>query len=418
MGDSGLLQARARRKDAARRVRAAFDGSQTLRLDGCSSWIFANVDSRGYYRTSYDADEPAGARRGGAERPTDAARADHAARGSLDAGWARRARTSPTILSLVESAGEDRAQPAIATALWRINYISDWLVDERSGRRFERWVRRPFRPLMDRLGWTPRTGETDDVQSLRSAVIFTMGNAGRDPEVLREARRLAGLHVTDAAPAAPEPRRRGAAAAAIDGDAALYDRYLARMAGSARIPGEQLQYLAALAFFTDPALRKRTLAYATSSNIRTQDAPTLIRLLMQRPVGACGHMGASQEQLGNASRDRSGSSRAFQQSSGRLQHFCDSRARETTSSRFFSAASASPATDAHAAQSLETIDALHRRTRRSAQAKEPGGRFLERRRAQNSYPIPVHSPSLAHCYPARDRSAHRRNSATAVLFPR
>ncbi|HUP39929.1 MAG TPA: hypothetical protein VM115_07395 [Vicinamibacterales bacterium] len=29
-------------------------GTQTLRLDGCSSWIFANADRRGYYRTSYD----------------------------------------------------------------------------------------------------------------------------------------------------------------------------------------------------------------------------------------------------------------------------------------------------------------------------------------------------------------------------
>ncbi len=30
--------------------------TQTVKLDGCSSWVFANVDSRGYYRTSYDAD--------------------------------------------------------------------------------------------------------------------------------------------------------------------------------------------------------------------------------------------------------------------------------------------------------------------------------------------------------------------------
>ena len=30
--------------------------TQTVTIDGCSSWIFANADSRGYYRTSYDSD--------------------------------------------------------------------------------------------------------------------------------------------------------------------------------------------------------------------------------------------------------------------------------------------------------------------------------------------------------------------------
>ena len=68
VGDSGLLQARARRaksQPAACTLLSA--GTQTVTLDGCSSWIFANVDSRGYYRTSYDADEPARAWRGRAE---------------------------------------------------------------------------------------------------------------------------------------------------------------------------------------------------------------------------------------------------------------------------------------------------------------------------------------------------------------
>ena len=53
-----------------------------------------------------------------------------------------------------------------------------------------------------------------------------MGNAGRDPDVLREARRLAGLHMTGAAQLHPSLVDAALQLAAIDGDTALYERYL------------------------------------------------------------------------------------------------------------------------------------------------------------------------------------------------
>ena len=91
----------------------------------------------------------------------------------------------------------------------------------------------PHRTTVDgRLGWAPRPGESEDVQSLRSSVIFTLGNAGHDPDVLREARRLAQLHATGATLLHASMVDTALQLAAIEGDTELYDLYLARLAGS------------------------------------------------------------------------------------------------------------------------------------------------------------------------------------------
>jgi aminopeptidase N len=186
-------------------------------------------------------------------------------------------------LSLSHQLVDGELSPAISTALSRMNYISERLVDEPLRPAFERWVRGTVRPLMDRLGWTPKPGEGDGIQSLRSSVIFTMGSAGRDAAVLREAQRLARLHVTGVTRLDASIAETALQLAAIDGNAALYDLYLARMVDAATSPAEQRHYLGALSFFSDAELQNRTLAYTISSNIRTQDAPTLIRRMMQRP---------------------------------------------------------------------------------------------------------------------------------------
>ena len=255
--------------------------TETSKLTGCSSWIFANADSRGYYRTSYDA---ANLRALGEALLT--GRLTPLEQTTLlEDVWALVRRGDQSIaeyLSLSGQLAKGHLSPAIATALYRINYISEWLVEERQRPAFQNWVRSAVRPLMDRLGWTPKRGESDDIHELRSIVLFTMGNAGRDREVLREARRLAQLHVTNAARLHPSLVDTTLDLAAIEGDAALYEQYVSRMKAP-ESPSEHLQYLAALSFFTDPDLQQRTLDYATSSEIRTQDAPRLIRMMMQRP---------------------------------------------------------------------------------------------------------------------------------------
>ena len=73
--------------------------------------------------------------------------------------------------------------------------------------------------------------------------------------------------------------------AAINGDAPLYEKYVARMAGAAS-RDEQIRFRDSLAYFSEPSISNRTLDYATSTEVRTQDAPDIISALMARPWAA------------------------------------------------------------------------------------------------------------------------------------
>jgi aminopeptidase N len=71
--------------------------------------------------------------------------------------------------------------------------------------------------------------------------------------------------------------------AASGGDLALYEQYLAQLATLAAQPEAYYRFLNALPWFTSPELSKRTLDYALSPAVRTQDAATLLASMMTKP---------------------------------------------------------------------------------------------------------------------------------------
>jgi aminopeptidase N len=71
--------------------------------------------------------------------------------------------------------------------------------------------------------------------------------------------------------------------AAFGGDAALYDRYLAHIKKVQSEPEEYYSFLQALSYFRNPALIKRTLDFAVSANVRTQDTGILLASMLARP---------------------------------------------------------------------------------------------------------------------------------------
>jgi hypothetical protein len=68
--------------------------------------------------------------------------------------------------------------------------------------------------------------------------------------------------------------------AAASGDAALYDRYMAQLEKSSGQPEEYYRFFGALPAFGEPALVQRTLRFAVSPAVRTQDTGTLIAGLL------------------------------------------------------------------------------------------------------------------------------------------
>jgi puromycin-sensitive aminopeptidase len=73
--------------------------------------------------------------------------------------------------------------------------------------------------------------------------------------------------------------------AASAGDSPLYDRYLERLHNSSGRPDEYDRFLTALVSFRSPDLVARTLDFALSPAVRSQDAPTLVAGLLSLPWG-------------------------------------------------------------------------------------------------------------------------------------
>jgi hypothetical protein len=106
---------------------------------------------------------------------------------------------------------------------------------------------------------------------------------GNDPAVQATARELALRYIADpnSVPSTLAPKV--LQVAAVGGDAALYQRYLDQMKTAGAQPERYYRYFNALSWFSDPSLVKRTLELAVSTDVRSQDASTVLGSLLVHP---------------------------------------------------------------------------------------------------------------------------------------
>jgi puromycin-sensitive aminopeptidase len=130
-------------------------------------------------------------------------------------------------------------------------------------------------PAAAELGWSPRDGESELTRQLRGDLLRALGTLGDDAATqARAAEAFAAAGTADA----------NVLAAAVPilahvGDAARYDDF-GRRYQSATTPQEEQRYLLALAGFRPPGLVDRTLARTLDGDVRTQDAPFVLRSLL------------------------------------------------------------------------------------------------------------------------------------------
>jgi puromycin-sensitive aminopeptidase len=136
-------------------------------------------------------------------------------------------------------------------------------------------VRTIIGPVLSRLGWDPREGEADLDRELRGALIGAAVALAGDADAESKARELfaqvrADAGAVEANVAAAAVRAVATIATADDVDA-LIDGFR-----TSATPQEEQRYLFALAEVRDPALFARVLELATSTEVRTQNAPYLL----------------------------------------------------------------------------------------------------------------------------------------------
>ncbi|HEX7421001.1 MAG TPA: ERAP1-like C-terminal domain-containing protein, partial [Thermoanaerobaculia bacterium] len=158
----------------------------------------------------------------------------------------------------------------IASVIQPIGTIGDYLTTDSDRDAYRVWVRRLFTPIATEVGWSHVASESADTTEIRADVLTTLAETAEDPDVRARARELAPRVLSGTADVDPQLAREILVIAATTGDAALYDRLQSRLA-EAKSPDEKRLYRTPLTHFSDPSLIRRSLDWAMSSQLRSQD---------------------------------------------------------------------------------------------------------------------------------------------------
>jgi len=124
------------------------------------------------------------------------------------------------------------------------------------------------------------TGFGERLAEYRGALFGLLGYTGKDPVVLAEAHAITEKYLADPTSVDPTMGRTALSIAARNGDAALFDQ-LQKVAETSTNPEFQEGALRLLAQFEDPALVARSLDYAASDKVRSQDALIQFAIALQ-----------------------------------------------------------------------------------------------------------------------------------------
>ncbi len=253
--------------------------TQTASVPGCKTPLFVNAAGRGYYVTAYD------------DASYEQLSADRAAlspsdRVALlrDEGFQVRTgqRRIGDYFDLATSFGDDPT--AVRSALSVIAYAYRYLAEPAQRPLLEKWVRNYAAPLAAQLGWSTRAADTTEDRELRSTVIASLAEYGKDPATLKRARELGAQWLKNRKAIDPEMVFDVTRSAAIGGDAKLYDAYLSAFRSSTD-PNEKGRFLTLLGAFRDPALLRRTLDLVLTDEVRSQDMAGVLSSVIGNPAG-------------------------------------------------------------------------------------------------------------------------------------
>jgi aminopeptidase N len=250
--------------------------THTFEAPACEG-LFGNADARGYYFTEY-----------AAEHVRTLATAPLAPTEKLsllgDEWWMVRSGRHDigTYLDLASAQAADETPAVLDTVASRLGYTAAYIADARELARFQAWLRARFAPTLTTLGLPGVMQDSDEIQNQRATLIGLLGVTANDTDVQRRARELATAYIADPGSLAPNLVQTVLQVAAVGGDLALYDQYVAQLGKLGGQPEAYYRFFNSLSWFRDPALTRRTLDFAVSDAVRSQDAGTLIAGLINR----------------------------------------------------------------------------------------------------------------------------------------
>jgi aminopeptidase N len=250
-------------------------------LSECSPWVYANANAKGFFRSSYSPEAVEAISKIAESSLTPAERLL-----LLSDVWASVAVNREPIgdyLVLAEGLRKDSNSAVLDELFKQIGYIHDYLVTDADRKSYELWVRQLLAPMAAEIGWEPKPGEPEEHAKLRAELMTALGGIAGDPQILALARKASAEYLADPNSVNPEMAAVALRVAAGHGDEMLFDQIVQALR-SPKTPEAYLNEVLALTAFTDPKLVEKTLEYAISPEIRSQDAVGLIYTVMKNPA--------------------------------------------------------------------------------------------------------------------------------------
>jgi len=178
-------------------------------------------------------------------------------------------------LDLTEQFRGERDKNVWAVLAGSFEYLNRVITTaERPG--LEVLVRNRLGPMVEQLGWSPEPDESELTRQLRGELLRAIGTLGNDPAIQAKARALYSRYRDEPSSADPDVVPALLAILAHSGGEGEYAEFH-RAFKAARTPQEEQRYLYSLAGFRQPELIEQTLERTISGEVRTQDAPFLVR---------------------------------------------------------------------------------------------------------------------------------------------
>jgi puromycin-sensitive aminopeptidase len=243
-----------------------------MRLADPTAPVVGNAGGHGFFRVAYDA-ELRSRLSGDALASLDTLERYNLVDDAWNAVVAGRLR-AVDFLELVEGFGGERE-----LAVWQAIVIGlrglGRLLGDDAYPAFQRRVARLVAPAVAELG-DPVDGESDLVAKLRGLLTGVLAVLGDDEATQARCRALYDAAEADPTSVDPELAAAATTVLAATGGPEEYDRLLQGFR-SATTPQDQLRHLFALAEFDDPMLIDQACELAFSDEVKTQNAPFLLR---------------------------------------------------------------------------------------------------------------------------------------------
>ena len=246
-------------------------GKGALAVAGCGP-VVVNAGQSGYYRVLYDPATFAGLAKAIARvQPVDQLGLINDA---AALGYAGR-QPMGDMLDLVKGLPADASPQVMERAASVLAGLADYAQGNASrAAALKRFASARLLPVLERLGWTPRSDEPVVEGDLRAALIETLGDIG-EPAVLAEARRRFAASKTDRAAIDPSLRVPILTVVATNADAATWEALhgLAREETSAQV---RTTLYSLLGVAKDPALADKALTLALGDEPGVTTSPVIV----------------------------------------------------------------------------------------------------------------------------------------------